>query len=154
MLSKDYPFQGVNLEVKTATPSGVTFKAAGNRDTKSELIAGDIEAKWSDRAHGLTVTETWTTSNILRTNVELENHIAKGLKLDINTQLFPDKGAKSAIFNAAYKQSGFHSRASLDLFKARTKFFLFELDIFTYGQSYTYRVPPLPPTPFWVVTAS
>jgi voltage-dependent anion channel protein 2 len=125
LLSKDYPFQGVNLEVKTATPSGVTFKAAGNRDTKSEAIVGDIEAKWSDRKHGLTVTETWTTSNILRTNVELENQIAKGLKLDVNTQLFPDKGAKSAIFNAAYKQSGFHTRASLDLFKVSAVEFYF-----------------------------
>jgi voltage-dependent anion channel protein 2 len=120
LLGKDYPFHGASLEVKTTTPSGVTFKAAGNRDSKSEAIAGDIEAKWSDRKHGLTVTETWTTSNVLRTNVELENQIAKGLKLDMNTQLFPDKGAKSAIFNAAYKQSGFHTRASLDLFKGPT----------------------------------
>lgn len=103
--------------MKTNTPSGVTFKAAGTRDTRSEAIVGDIEAKWADRKHGLTVTQTWTTANILRSQVELENQIAKGLKLDVNTSLTPDKGAKSALLNAVYKQSGFHTRAVLDVFK-------------------------------------
>jgi len=120
LLGKDYPFQGVNLEVKTNTPSGVTFKVAGNRDTKSQAILGDIEAKWADRKHGLTVTQTWTTSNVLRSQVELENQIAKGLKLDVNTSLLPEKGAKSALINAIYKQSGFHTRAALDLYKGPT----------------------------------
>lgn len=120
LLGKDFPFQGASLEVKTNTPSGVTFKVTGNRDSKSEAINGDIEAKWSDRKHGLTVTEAWTTANMLRTQVELENQIAQGLKLDVNTTLFPEKGAKSALLGAIYKQSGFHTRASLDLFKGPT----------------------------------
>jgi len=120
LLGKDYNFHGASLEVKTNTPSGVSFKVAGDRDSKSNAINGDVEAKWADRKHGLTVTQTWTTSNILRSQIELENQIAKGLKLDLNTSLFPEKGTKSAIINAAYKQSGFHSRATLDLFKGPT----------------------------------
>jgi len=98
----------------------VAFKVAGSRDSKSEIISGDIEAKYSDRKHGLTFTQTWTTSNILRTQVELENQIAKGLKLDLNTSLLPEKGAKTALINAVYKQSGFHTRAALDVFKGPT----------------------------------
>jgi voltage-dependent anion channel protein 2 len=86
------------------------------------LISGDIETKFSDVKHGLTVTETWSTSNVLRSQVELDNIFAKGLKLDLNTALHPDKGQKTAIINAAYKQSGFHTRASLDFFKVREKF--------------------------------
>jgi len=120
LLSKDYPFSGVNLEVKTNTPSGVTFKAGGNRDSKSQAINGDLEVKWADRKNGLTVTQTWTTSNILRSQIELENQIAKGLKLDLNTSLLPDKGSKTATINAVYKQSGFHSRGVLDIFKGPT----------------------------------
>ena len=103
--------------MKTNTPSGVTFKVAGNRDAKTDSITGDIEAKWADRKHGLTVTKAWTTSNMLRTQVELENQIAKGLKLDVTASLFPEKGSKSALFGAIYKQSGFHTRAYLDIFK-------------------------------------
>ena len=119
LLGKDYYFHGASLEVKTNTPSGVSFKTSGTRDAKTQAINGEIEAKWSDRKHGLTVTEAWTTSNILRTQVELENQIAKGLKLDLTTSLLPDKGAKSAVLNAIYKQSGVHTRGALDLFKVR-----------------------------------
>jgi len=120
LLGKDYYFHGASLEVKTNTPSGVSFKTSGSRDAKTQAINGEIEAKWSDRKHGLTVTEAWTTSNILRTQVELENQIAKGLKLDLTTSLLPDKGAKAAVINAIYKQSGVHTRGALDLFKGPT----------------------------------
>jgi voltage-dependent anion channel protein 2 len=119
LLGKDYHFHATSLEVKTKTPSGVSFKVAGVRDSKTNHINGDIEAKFADFKNGLTVTQTWTTSNILRTQVELDNQIAKGLKLDLNTALL-DKGHKSAIVNAAYKQSGLHTRAVLDLFKGPT----------------------------------
>ncbi|KAI0049464.1 hypothetical protein FA95DRAFT_1556947 [Auriscalpium vulgare] len=117
LLGKDYHFHGTALEVKTATPSHVTFKVAGLRDSKSAAINGDIEAKYADKAHGLTLTQAWTTSNALRTQLELENQIAKGLKLDLATSLLPDKGTKAAQLNVTYKQPGLHSRAALDVFK-------------------------------------
>ncbi|KDQ62625.1 hypothetical protein JAAARDRAFT_30539 [Jaapia argillacea MUCL 33604] len=120
LLSKDFHFSGTQLEVKTATPSNVTFKVAGIRDAKSALINGDIEAKYTDKAHGLTFTQSWTTSNFLRSQVELENQIAKGLKLDLSTGLHADKGQKTALVNAIYKQPGLHTRAFLDLFKGPT----------------------------------
>ncbi|KAF5315417.1 hypothetical protein D9619_007347 [Psilocybe cf. subviscida] len=120
LLGKDYNFHGTSLEVKTQTPSNVAFKVAGNRDSKSDLITGDIEGKWTDKVHGLTLTQTWTTSNILRNQIELDNLIAKGLKLDLATSLSPNKGAKTAVLNSAYKQSGLHTRASLDVFKGPT----------------------------------
>ncbi|KAG6914868.1 hypothetical protein DXG01_014843 [Tephrocybe rancida] len=120
LLGKDFPFQGFNLEVKTKAPSGVTFKVGGNRAVGSDLIHGDIEAKWLERKHGLTFTQTWTTANALRAQVELENTIAKGLKVDLATTLLPEKGSKTAILNAAYKQSGVHTRAALDIFKGPT----------------------------------
>ncbi|TFK52221.1 hypothetical protein OE88DRAFT_1657350 [Heliocybe sulcata] len=120
LLGKDFPFHGTQLEVKTATPSNVAFKVGGFRDSKSSAITGDVEAKYSDKPHGLTFTQTWTTSNILRSQVELENQIAKGLKLDLSTALLPDKGQKSAIVNLTYKQPGLHTRAFLDLFKGPT----------------------------------
>ncbi|KAF8073912.1 eukaryotic porin/Tom40 [Lyophyllum atratum] len=120
LLGKDYPFQGFALEVKTNTPSGVSFKVGGNRAATSDVIHGDIEAKWANRKQGLTVTQTWTTANILRSQVELENQIAQGLKLDIATSLSPEKNTKTALLNAIYKQSGVHTRGALDLFKGPT----------------------------------
>jgi len=120
LLGKDYHFSGSSLEVKTKTPSDVTFKVAGARDSKSDQVNGDIEAKYADKKHGLTFTQTWTTSNVLKSQVELENHIVKGLKFDLSTSLLPEKGAKAATFNSAYKQSGLHFRSALDVFKGPT----------------------------------
>jgi voltage-dependent anion channel protein 2 len=67
----------------------------------------------------LTITQAWTTHNALRTQIELENQIAKGLKLDTTTTLLPEKNTKSVLLGAAYKQPGLHSRAVLDVFKVR-----------------------------------
>jgi voltage-dependent anion channel protein 2 len=50
--------------------------------------------------------------------VELENQIAKGIKLDLATTLNPAKAQqKSAILTAIYKQASLHSRATVDLLK-------------------------------------
>ena len=117
MLGRDFPISGTTLEVKTATPSNVAFKVGGSRDTKSTLITGDIEAKFFNKPHGLVFTQTWTTSNILKTQVEIDNQIAKGVKLDLQTALTPDTGAKTALFTTTYKQPGLHTRAFLDIFK-------------------------------------
>jgi voltage-dependent anion channel protein 2 len=120
LLSRDFPIFGTSLEVKTKTPSNVTFKVAGVRDNKTSGISGDVEAKYNDPKNGLAFTQAWTTANVLKTTIELENQLAKGLKLDLNTSLFPEKGTKSALINGAYKQPGLHSRAVIDLFKGPT----------------------------------
>jgi len=66
------------------------------------------------------LTQSWTTANILRNQIELDNLIVKGLKFDLSTSLSPDKGTKTALFNTVYKQSGLHTRATLDVFKGPT----------------------------------
>ena len=93
---------------------------SGARDNKSNLIAGDIEAKYSSKPHGLTLTNAWTTSNTLRSLVEIDNQLAKGLKIDVAASITPDKGTKGTLLNLAYKQPGVHTRAVLDVFKVRS----------------------------------
>ena len=119
LLGKDFPIHGTNLEVKTATPSNVTFRVTGNQNAKTSLINGEIEAKYSDKPHGLVFTQAWTTANHLRTQVEAENHLAQGLKFDLSAALVPEGTSKSATFTTTYKQPGLHTRAFLDLFKVR-----------------------------------
>ncbi|KZT32888.1 voltage-dependent ion-selective channel [Sistotremastrum suecicum HHB10207 ss-3] len=120
LLDRDFPIYGTSLEVKTKTPSNVTFKVAGDANSKTNIINGDVEAKYSDPKNGITFTQAWTTANFLRTNVELENQVAKGLKFELNTGLHPDKGTKTAVFGTTYKQPGAHSRAFVDFFKGPT----------------------------------
>ncbi|KAJ7600895.1 eukaryotic porin/Tom40 [Mycena floridula] len=121
LLSKDFPFAAYGLEVKTKTPSNITFKVAGNRPSSTSAILGDIEGKYIDKKHGLTLTQTWTTANVLKSQVEIENQIANGLKLDVSGSLLPEKSqASTALVTAIYKQSGFHTRSSIDMFKGPT----------------------------------
>ncbi|CAO3671132.1 unnamed protein product [Umbelopsis vinacea] len=117
LLSKDFPVGSAKLEVKTTAPNGVTFKVNGLRDNKSGVIIGDLETKYADKAKGITFTEAWTTSNHLNGKIELENNLAKGLKLEILTSLLPSVNQKTAKVNATYKQPNVHTVASLDVFK-------------------------------------
>ena len=116
-MGRDFYFSGTNLEVKTVTPSNVAFKVSGKQDEKTSLISGELEAKYTDKPHGVVFTQAWTTSNFLRTQVEAENHLAQGLKFDLNTSLAANGSGKTALITTTYKQPGLHTRAFLDLFK-------------------------------------
>jgi voltage-dependent anion channel protein 2 len=99
-----------------------------------------LEGKYSNKYHGLTFTQAWSTSNVLRTQIELENQIAKGLKIDATTLLNPDKNSKSVTFASAFKQPGLHARANLDVFNVRIFPFLFFPP-----RAYEYSFPIHPP---------
>jgi len=117
LLGKDFHFSGTSLEIKTKTPSNVSFKVTGERHGKNDHIHADIETKYSDSKNGLTFTQSWTTANTLKSQVEVENQGVNGLKLDLTTTLKPEKNQKSALLATIYKQSGFHTRAAIDVFK-------------------------------------
>jgi len=119
LLSKDFPLTQ-SLEVKTRAPNNVLFKVAGARDNKSGVIAGDLEGKYSDPKNGIAFTQTWTTKNQLKSLLELENQIAKGLKFELNTTLEPETAAKTALIGAQFKQPGLHVRALSNVFKGPT----------------------------------
>lgn len=53
----------------------------GNRNIDTNAIAGELEGKFSDPKNGVTFTQAWSSTNALRTVVELENQIAKGVCL-------------------------------------------------------------------------
>ncbi|GAA96332.1 uncharacterized protein L969DRAFT_88777 [Mixia osmundae IAM 14324] len=132
LLNKDFPTAGTELEVKTRAPNGVTFKVGGIKDAKSNVITGDIEGKYVQPKNGLTFTQAWTTNNLLKSQIELEGLVSKGLKLDVQTSLQPDAGKKTAAIMAIYKQAGVHGRANLDLFKGPT----FTADVVTGRDGY------------------
>jgi len=120
LLNKDYPLGVSTLEVKTKTPNNVLFKAGIAKNDEKNVILGDLEGKYIDGKNGVTLTQTWLTNNSLKTQIELENHLARGLKFDIVGLLNPDKGAKSALVTAIYRQPAFHGRALVDAFNGPT----------------------------------
>jgi len=117
LLSKDYPVGGVKLEVKTVASNGVVFKVNGQRDNKSAAIVGDLEVKYADKQKGFTCTEVWTTSNQINGKIEIENNLAKGLKLEIFSSVLPSTCGKAGKISATYKKPNVHTVATFDVFQ-------------------------------------
>ncbi|KAI8845523.1 eukaryotic porin/Tom40 [Chytridium lagenaria] len=120
LLGKDFPVGSAKLEVNTTTANGIKFTVVGNKDNKTGHIASELKTKYVDKSRGLTVTENWTTTNILGAQVEIQDTIAKGLKLDLQASILPASGQKNAKAGFEFKQANIFTRTSLDLFKGPT----------------------------------
>jgi len=117
LLTKDfYHVQAANLEVKSKAPNGVTFNVKG-KSAHDGPISGSLEGKYVDKATGLSLTQTWTTSNSLDTKLELEDNLTKGLKAEILSNYLPAKSTYGGKLNLHYKQPNVHARTFIDLFK-------------------------------------
>ncbi|KAF4616241.1 hypothetical protein G7Y89_g15167 [Cudoniella acicularis] len=120
LLNKDfYHLSKAALEVKSNTPNNVAFKVTG-KSTHEGATSGLLEAKYTDKPTGLTLTQSWNTVNALDTKIELKDAIAKGLKAEVLGSFLPATQAKGAKFNLYFQQANFHGRAFFDLLKGPT----------------------------------
>ncbi|KAL8633040.1 hypothetical protein Q9189_001294 [Teloschistes chrysophthalmus] len=108
-----------NLEVKSKAPNGINFNVKG-KSSHEGSTSGSIEGKYVDAPNGFTLTQSWTTTNVLNTKVELDNQIANGLKAEFATDFVPSSKDFGAKINLAFKQPYFHARAFFDLMKGPT----------------------------------
>ncbi|KAJ3136981.1 Mitochondrial porin [Physocladia obscura] len=116
LLNKDYPVGSAKLEVNTTTSNGIKFTVTGNKDNKTGNIVSELKTKYSDKARGLTVTEHWNAANVIGAQVELQDAIAAGVKLDVSGSIHPSNGAKNAKAVVEFKQANVFTRSSVDLF--------------------------------------
>jgi voltage-dependent anion channel protein 2 len=120
LLTKDfYHTSSSAFEVKDTTPNNVAFKVTG-KSTHEGATSGLVEAKYTDKPSGVTVTQTWNTVNALDTKIEINDTIAKGLKAELLGSFLPATQAKGAKLNLHFKQSNFHGRVFFDLLKGPT----------------------------------
>ncbi|TPX32768.1 hypothetical protein SeMB42_g07578 [Synchytrium endobioticum] len=115
LLSKDFPIGSAKLEISSLASNGAKFTVLGSKDNKTNAIAGEFKSKYTVKPQGLTLTEAWTTGNVLSVDVESADFFAKGLKLNLATAVLPASGQRNAKFNAEYRQSHFYSRTFCDL---------------------------------------
>ena len=66
---------------------------------------------------GLSLTQTWTTTNVLSTKVELDNNLAKGVKAEVLTDFVPSSQKLGAKVNLYFKQPTFNGRVFFDALK-------------------------------------
>lgn len=133
LFTKDYPVGQARLEVKTITSNGVNLNVTGHQDVKTGHIFGEGKVKYFDFKNGLTVTNAVTTNNLLTTQIELENKVSRGIKLDVLAGYLPMTSQKNLKANVYYKHSLAHIRLASDIFKGPT----FNVD-FVAGQDGVY----------------
>lgn len=114
LFGKDFPIGVFKLESKTNAPNGVSFTLTGQKDSKTGNINAELKSKYYYPKRGGTFTGSWTTSNKLIGQVELENSLAKGLKLDLLTTLEPASGNRNVRGGFTFKQPGLHTKVYVD----------------------------------------
>uniref|UniRef100_A0A8C0R318 Non-selective voltage-gated ion channel VDAC3 n=1 Tax=Canis lupus dingo TaxID=286419 RepID=A0A8C0R318_CANLU len=87
--NKGHGFSMVKIDLRTKS----CRKASGNLETKYKVCN-----------YGLTFTQKWNTDNTLGTEISLENKLAEGLKLTLDTIFVPNTGKKSGKLKASYKR--------------------------------------------------
>ncbi|MCJ1416848.1 hypothetical protein MMC32_003187 [Xylographa parallela] len=93
---------------------------SSNISSQALIRPGQASLLMFYRRAGLTLTQAWTTANVLDTKIEVENQLAKGLKAELLTHYLPKSNTYGAKTNLYFKQPNFHGRAFFDLFKGPT----------------------------------
>ncbi|CDK28049.1 unnamed protein product [Kuraishia capsulata CBS 1993] len=129
----------VSVDFKSVAPNGVAFTTKGK--TANGKTSASLEAKYSDKPTGVTVTQGWNTANALDTKFEVVDALSPGLKSELSTSIVPG-GKKDAKLNLYFSQPIVNARAFVDLLKGP----VFNGDItvgqdgFTTGVSLAYDV--------------
>uniref|UniRef100_A0A3B4BL05 Non-selective voltage-gated ion channel VDAC3 n=1 Tax=Pygocentrus nattereri TaxID=42514 RepID=A0A3B4BL05_PYGNA len=115
IFSKGYAFGTVKLDLKTKSQSGVVeFSTGGSSNTDTGKASGNLETKYKVKELGLTFNQKWNTDNTLTTEVTMEDQLAKGLKLGLDTSFVPNTGKKSAKLKTGYKRDYMNVGCDID----------------------------------------
>lgn len=114
VFGKGYGFGAVKLDLKTKAKNGVEFVTSGSSNNDSGKVFGSLETKYKYSDYGITLSDKWTTDNVITTNIAVEDQLAKGLKLEFDASFAPNTGKKSAKIKSAYKQDYVHCTGDVD----------------------------------------
>ncbi|XP_040394293.1 voltage-dependent anion-selective channel protein 3 isoform X1 [Cygnus olor] len=116
VFNKGYGFGMVKLELKTKSSSGVLeFTATGSSNTDTGKASGSLETKYKIKDYGLTFLQKWNTDNTLGTEVSMENQLAEGLKVALDTVFVPNTGKKSGKLKTSYKREYVNLGCNIDI---------------------------------------
>jgi len=115
LFSKGFNYGSVKVELKTNTSSGVGFTTGGSSKLDSGKLAASLETKYAIKEHGLTLTEKWTTDNVLTSEISVQDKLAAGLKLTLESALSPQSGKKAGKLKASYAREYLNVNGDMDL---------------------------------------
>uniref|UniRef100_A0A8D3CSP3 Non-selective voltage-gated ion channel VDAC3 n=1 Tax=Scophthalmus maximus TaxID=52904 RepID=A0A8D3CSP3_SCOMX len=114
IFNKGYGYGVLKLDVKTKSQSGVEFATSGSNNTDTGKSGGHLETKYKIKELGLSFNQKWNTDNTLTTEITMEDQLAQGLKLALDTSFVPNTGKKSAKLKTGYKREYVNVGCDLD----------------------------------------
>ncbi|EEB05056.1 outer membrane voltage-dependent anion-selective channel protein [Schizosaccharomyces japonicus yFS275] len=114
LLKRDFPIGSTQLGVRTFAPNGVVFNVSGAQDPKG-IIAGKLETSYSDKVNGLSLSQGWTTANVLESRINLKNQLAPGLEVNVATTFSPATAAKTAKLDLVHQHSLINTHALVNV---------------------------------------
>lgn len=104
LFNRGYNFDTVKIDVKTKTPTGVEFSCGGTSHIDSGKVLGTLETKYKFKEYGINFSEKWNTSNVLATEVSVDNFL-KGSKFATEGTFAPQTGDKTLKIKAEYRNN-------------------------------------------------
>lgn len=114
LFSKGYNYGFNKLEAKTKTDNGVKFTNKGSFNTETGRLSGEINSEYKISDYGLTWKESWTTENVLNTELTVEDQLAQGLKLAFDTSFAPQTGKKDGKIKTGFKNDYVNMNCDVD----------------------------------------
>ncbi|KAG7490320.1 voltage-dependent anion-selective channel protein 3 isoform X2 [Solea senegalensis] len=114
IFNKGFGYGVLKLDVKTKSQSGVEFATSGSSNTDTGKSGGHLETKYKMSELGLSFNQKWNTDNTLTSEITMEDQLAKGLKLSLDTSFVPNTGKKSAKLKTGYKRDHVNVGCDLD----------------------------------------
>jgi len=97
LFNKGYNFGFLKLDstTKAGDKKEIEFKTGASHNVASSKLFGSLDVKYKLPVYGITLTEKWNTDNQLGTVVEIEDQIAKGFKVTLDSTYAPHLGKRS-----------------------------------------------------------
>lgn len=93
----------VQIDLRIKSDSGVEFSTFGYAYTDTGKVSGNLDTKYKVYNCGLIFTPKWNTNNTFGTEIPLENKLAEGLNLTLDTIFVLNTGEKSGKLKSSYK---------------------------------------------------
>lgn len=112
VFKKGFSVGSTKLDLKTKTGNGIALNPVFEMKDDGIVSSFETSGKVVD---GVTLKEKWSSDNVVKTNIVVEDIIAKGLKCDLEVVVNPASGKKSAVVKAAYKRDAFNGTMDCNL---------------------------------------
>ncbi|CAK5075508.1 unnamed protein product [Meloidogyne enterolobii] len=115
LFTKGYTHGLLKLDVKSKSGPNVEFKSEGEHNLSTQKIKNKLEVKYKIPEYGTTITESLNTANQLGSILELNNQLAKGLKVTIDTKYTPNSGKRECLVKTDFSGEMVRLNANLSL---------------------------------------